>query len=198
MTITTKVKQLLWQQDWQEAGQSLPAKPHPQAVRSRPIGQVQPVGTRDEDAGAAYYAQNALIGMKLVSVVHGAYYSLMEPGIRYQIGVEMRQLARPNHEGGYYMYLTDSALQLVQRLNEGAIIDNLEPGTYGVLECRGYGPFVGYDEYGRTIPLEYTQYVKKVACTILVPTYFYGEFQFAGLPRMGGRPNVTVTRRGSW
>lgn len=181
-----------------ETGTNLPA------VRSRRQAQVvygpvpEPVSLdnyQDDDAGAEYYRQHSVIGMKLVAVAGGQFYSLTMPQLRYRLGQPMQQLARPDHRGGYYMYLTDNPLQLVQQLNNGGLVDT-GPGLYGVLECRGYGPFVGYDEHGRTIPLEYMQHIKKISCSVLVPERYHGEFEFPGVTRTGGgRPSVTISQR---
>lgn len=169
---------------WYQSGANLPA-----------VRQQQQIAPTDHDrrmanirSGNTLYVggtpHQRLVGLKLVETDSQAsrFYSTYIPAYgapdEYHIGRMYSQPAQPDHGGGYYLYATDNPLQLVNAFNRGLLINDVAPGGwYGILRCEGYGPYVAYDEHGRTIPYGQWNRTKKLACSTLITIEFVGHWQ---------------------
>lgn len=167
---------------WFQSGANLPATRQQYGVtdHDRRMANVRP-GNSVYVGGSA---QQRFVGLKLVETNAQAsrFFSTYIPPYgaanEYHIGRIYSERAEPDHGGGYYLYATDNPLQMVNAFNQGVIISDVSPGAwYGILRCEGYGPYVAYDERGRTIPYGQWHRTKKLSCSTLIPVEFVGHWQ---------------------
>lgn len=169
---------------WYQSGADLPAVRQQQQIEptahDHRMANIRP-GNTLYIGGSQHHR---LIGLKLVETDSQAsrFYSTYIPAYgapdEYYIGRAYSQPAQPEHKGGYYLYATNNPLELANAFHRGMLISDISPGSwYGVLRCEGYGPYVAYDERGRTIPYGQWNRTKKLACSTLIPIEFVGHWQ---------------------
>lgn len=170
---------------WVEAGANLPAvQNRRQVVAPRQARQVQV--SHQSDNGYIFGDQHKMfVGLKLVetdeqaSRFYSTYYPNVGMPVEYEIDRVYTEPVQPNHGGGYYLFATDNPLQFMNAIHQGLVTNDINhPGQwYAILRCEGYGPYIAYDKYGKTIPFGQWNQTKKLACSQLIPVEVVGHWQ---------------------
>lgn len=128
--------------------------------------------------------RQVLIAYKIIRVRNGRFYSLVDnkgkgKTVEYVIGHPLRELARPDHGGGFYVHVANNVMHIVERFKAGDLWDPIDiRQEYGVIECEVAPPFVFYDYDGNSIdPRSDLARLKKISVSHLLPTRFHGSFK---------------------
>lgn len=134
--------------------------------------------------------RRVLIAYKVIRVINGRYYSLIDgkregKRVEYVINREMREEARPNHGGGFYVHVANNVMHIFDKFKSGDLISPINTGVdYGIIECEVAPPFVYYDADGNSIsPNSDMARLKKISVSWLLPVRFHGSFTYGGRNR---------------
>ena len=149
-----------------------------------PISTTLPMVVNPSSVAKQRQEKRVLIAYKVIAVIDGRYYSLVKKGrVEYIVGQPMRQLAKPNHGGGFYVHAAKNVMHIVDRFKAHDLFSPIDINSeYGVLECEVEPPFVYYDRDGNTITNGDTANIGKISASYLLPVRFHGSFRVSSRP----------------
>lgn len=110
------------------------------------VKRIDPPSAPAREGGEHYY--------KAVAIVEGKFYSIFDGVTEYTIGHEMRQVARQDHNGGYYVYRSIDEAQAVSVPSAS----KLQSAPRAILRIRAEGQYCVYSNgklaFSRITPVE--------------------------------------------
>ena len=112
----------------------------------REVKRLEPDAQPKREGGEDYY--------KAVAVVDGKFYSIFDGKTEYTIGQELKQAARQDHNGGYYVYKSVADAQDVRVPSNSKLAD----APRAILRIKAEGQYCVYDmgklAFSRITPVE--------------------------------------------